>query len=115
MMIKSEQFVGRKDMDRHDADDGCEVHPSCLSCPLPVCKDDIRLEWQIGKIRDATVVQLYFDYGYTMREIRDLTPDVPKTSIMNVIRAERKRRTNGWMRHDVHEMYRVKIEVLGSV
>ncbi len=22
-------------------DDGCDIHPSCLSCPLPVCRYDI--------------------------------------------------------------------------
>ncbi len=22
-------------------DDGCDLHPSCLSCPLPVCRYDI--------------------------------------------------------------------------
>lgn len=25
-------------------DDGCEVHPSCLSCPLPTCKWDLSPE-----------------------------------------------------------------------
>jgi hypothetical protein len=24
----------------HYVDDGCEVSPSCLSCPLPLCKYD---------------------------------------------------------------------------
>ncbi len=22
-------------------DDGCDIHPSCLSCPLPVCRYDL--------------------------------------------------------------------------
>ena len=22
-------------------DDGCDIHPSCLSCPLPVCRYDV--------------------------------------------------------------------------
>lgn len=32
-------------------DDGCEVHPSCLSCPLPVCIHDTTP--QDGRFRNA--------------------------------------------------------------
>lgn len=39
-------------------DDGCDIHPHCLTCPLPVCRYDVPGGW--GKLvrRDPVVYQL---------------------------------------------------------
>ena len=33
------------------ADNGCDIHPHCLTCPLPVCRYDVPERSQRGKMR----------------------------------------------------------------
>ena len=40
-------------------DDGCRIHPSCLSCPLPACIFDVTLDDQKRKARLKIIRQLY--------------------------------------------------------
>ena len=94
---------------REDQDDGCEIHDSCLSCPLLFCKFDVRLDWQLARIRSANIIRLYFDHAYSLEEINEITPDVSRRIAWNVIQAERKRRRNGWGGRDIHAKYRVRV------
>jgi len=41
------------------ADTGCELSPSCLSCPLPVCKEDDHLV--SVRLRTAALDQRVYD------------------------------------------------------
>jgi hypothetical protein len=95
---------------REDKDDGCDIHDSCLSCPLMFCKFDVRLDWQLSRIRNANIVRLYFDHKYGLQEINDITPDVPKSTIWNAIKFERRRRENGLSTKGTHEVYRVRVK-----
>jgi len=60
-------------------DDGCYIHPSCLSCPLPACIYEERYSLREGRLsprrvslraRDMEIVQLAAE-GWTAREIGD--------------------------------------------
>ena len=53
------------------ADEGCELSPSCLSCPFPVCVYEIpggRQALLIGR-RDAEIARLFRDEHLTVREL----------------------------------------------
>ena len=57
----------------HYTDKGCEISPSCLSCPLPVCKDDIPLYTQLSNYwRASTVLEAIEtgDYLHTIASKR---------------------------------------------
>ncbi len=45
-------------------DDGCDLHPSCLSCPLPVCRYDIPggKRAVLNIYRDQMIARLRRDY-----------------------------------------------------
>ena len=45
-------------------DDGCDIHPSCLSCPLPVCRYDIPggKRAVLNLYRDQMIATLRRDY-----------------------------------------------------
>ena len=45
-------------------DDGCDLHPSCLSCPLPVCRYDIPggKRAVLNLYRDERIARLRRDY-----------------------------------------------------
>jgi AraC-like DNA-binding protein len=50
-------------------DDGCDVHPKCLECPLIICKyDDIKpyLAWK--KRRQENRMRVVIDTATTMKE-----------------------------------------------
>lgn len=60
-------------------DEGCRVHPSCLSCPLPACIYEERYSVRQGRLarrraslraRDMEIVARY-RAGETSREIAD--------------------------------------------
>jgi DNA invertase Pin-like site-specific DNA recombinase len=44
----------------HPRDEGCDLYPSCLNCPLPKCIDDIPKERHRVKFeaRDKGIVEL---------------------------------------------------------
>ena len=41
-------------------DDGCEVAPKCLECPLPKCRYDVRggARTMLNEVRDAEIARL---------------------------------------------------------
>ena len=43
--------------DEISIDTGCEYSPSCLTCPLPVCKYEAPLATQLRMYRDALIVR----------------------------------------------------------
>lgn len=54
-------------------DEGCELHPSCLACPLPRCIEELprgRQKWRMQE-RTAAMLRLK-DGGLTAREIASL-------------------------------------------
>jgi len=53
-------------------DDGCEIHPHCLSCPLPRCRYDEPggLRGMINAARDRQIVALRTG-GIAVEEIAD--------------------------------------------
>ena len=52
-------------------DDGCDVSPSCLGCPLPYCKYDNPTAYyqQIRESRDLEVVQVSRTQGKTVPQL----------------------------------------------
>ena len=42
----------------HPADTGCELHPKCLDCPFPKCKEDIPATKKVGIKRQETIQKL---------------------------------------------------------
>ena len=70
-------------------DTGCEYHPSCLACPLPVCKEDMgypALQKLDQERRDAGVVSVW-------ERIRASRPALKKTQIMKLTGEELGRST----------------------
>lgn len=45
-------YVAHPDSGQY-TDDGCEHSPSCLNCPLPMCKHDGAFFWQLAERRVA--------------------------------------------------------------
>lgn len=54
-------------MDSHPSDTGCEASPSCLQCPLPLCKYDVPGGLAAAKYleRDAAIRQAYRERSAT--------------------------------------------------
>lgn len=51
---------------RHWVDDGCDVSPSCLTCPLPVCRYDIQGGIKmLASIRRNEQIMLLHSQGHT--------------------------------------------------
>ncbi len=52
-------------------DEGCEIAPACLSCPLPQCKLDEPQAWRNGlrRVRDQEILRLRRDNGKSVAEI----------------------------------------------
>lgn len=53
-------------------DRGCVIHPSCLTCPLPVCALEAR---RVSPRADRTALHVlaYLEEGKTVREITEAT------------------------------------------
>ena len=52
-------------------DEGCQLFPSCLHCPLPCCIEDIPRgkQRQIKEIRNLAISRLFYDEGKSVKEI----------------------------------------------
>jgi hypothetical protein len=48
----------------HYRDDGCEIHPRCLECPLPACRYDLPPKRAGALLREAELRRLLAQ-GYT--------------------------------------------------
>ncbi len=46
-----------KEWNEISLDTGCEYSPSCLTCPLPVCKHEAPLSTQLRIYRDAMIIK----------------------------------------------------------
>jgi hypothetical protein len=53
-------------------DDGCDIHPQCLTCPLPRCRyeDPGGLKGLLNGMRDREIVTLK-SRGWTIEDIAD--------------------------------------------
>ena len=57
--------------EREYQDDGCDLFPSCLNCPLPVCRYDElgrRVHWA-KRLRDREVLRSYNIEGTSIKEL----------------------------------------------
>ena len=52
-------------------DTGCEVHPSCLTCPLPQCRFDTHgwLSKEAYSARDAKIIAARDSLGLSVSEL----------------------------------------------
>lgn len=50
-------------------DDGCELAPSCLACPLPVCKEDVGGARMLHNYMRAIRIYAFRDAGGTINDI----------------------------------------------
>lgn len=50
-------------------DTGCEIAPSCLSCPLPACRYDKPVRHHNAVVRKAAIIA---DYRDGVRDTREL-------------------------------------------
>lgn len=68
-------------------DDGCDIHPHCLTCPLPRCKYDdpqgVRRLLQIG--RDAEIVRLRREEGVPVNLLAQLY-GLSRRSVFRILR-----------------------------
>ena len=54
-------------------DVGCELHSHCLTCPLPVCKEELTKGAQAVRAHMRKLqIQLFRDEGHTVRWIADV-------------------------------------------
>ena len=53
------------------ADDGCAIHPHCLTCPLPHCKydDPQGVRRMLSLTRDAEIARLRRQEGQTIKNL----------------------------------------------
>jgi len=74
------------DLERYEyLDEGCDLFPSCLSCPLPQCRYDEPGRRQKGKeLRNLEIVRLY-SQGNGIKEL-SRRYGVSKRTIHRVIR-----------------------------
>ena len=52
-------------------DDGCDLFPSCLNCPFPVCRYDepgTKVHWA-KRLRDREVLRSYNKEGTSVKEL----------------------------------------------
>lgn len=52
-------------------DNGCEYSPTCLDCPLPICKDDYFRFNKGRRLRDIEILKQHGD-GKDIGELADL-------------------------------------------
>jgi hypothetical protein len=66
-------------------DDGCEIHPQCLTCPLPRCRYDEPggLMGLLNGLRDGEIVALR-SRGVSIEEIAN-TFDVSRRTVFRVL------------------------------
>lgn len=56
--------------ERHTSEDGCYVHPHCLTCPLPACIYDIDYDRQRKMIRND-LIRWFYERGVTPTHIAE--------------------------------------------
>jgi len=73
-------------------DDGCEIHPQCLTCPLPRCRYDEPggLKGMLNGMRDREIVALK-SRGVAVEEIAD-TFGVSRRTVFRVLTEKYKAR-----------------------
>jgi DNA-binding NarL/FixJ family response regulator len=71
-------------------DDGCEIHPECLTCPLPRCRYDEPggLNGMLTRMRDREVVRLRAK-GAPVEEIADVF-GVSRRTVFRILTAKYK-------------------------
>lgn len=76
----------------HYRDDGCEVHPHCLSCPLPRCRyeEPGGLRALLNERRDREIVDLRLR-GVSVEELADRF-GVSRRTIFRVLESYRQAR-----------------------
>lgn len=69
----------------HYRDDGCDIHPQCLTCPLPRCRyeDPGGLKGLLNGMRDREIVALK-TRGMTIEEIADVF-EVSRRTVFRVL------------------------------
>ena len=68
-------------------DDGCEVSPSCLSCPLPICKydDPAWFQREKQKKKDRRVIAALRGDGLSVQEVA-VRFDISQRTIFRILR-----------------------------
>ena len=71
-------------------DDGCEIHPECLTCPLPRCRYDEPggLNGMLDRMRDREVVRLRTK-GAAVEEIAEVF-GVSRRTVFRILTAKYK-------------------------
>jgi Homeodomain-like domain len=71
-------------------DDGCDIHPQCLTCPLPRCRYDEPggLNGMLNRMRDREIVRLRTK-GAPVEEIADVF-GVSRRTVFRVLTAKYK-------------------------
>ena len=56
------------------ADTGCDLYPSCLRCPLPVCRYEVGggAKTMLRRGRDASIVAAAKRYGSTVDDLAQM-------------------------------------------
>ena len=76
--------LGGSAMSSHYVDDGCEVSPKCLECPLPLCRYDDPQgfeNWRrrAKRTRDRAMILARVNHGTTAEELAKEHGIVPRT------------------------------------
>lgn len=74
---------------KHWRDDGCEVSPSCLSCPLDVCRYDAPggIKGIKSEMRNKEVIKLH-DQGHTAEFIA-IHLELSRRSVFRILRVHK--------------------------
>lgn len=75
-------------------DTGCDLYPSCLSCPLPKCRyeDPGGAAAMLRTGRDANIVRLSDEHGMTVDRLAEMF-GLSRRTIFRVLRAAHPGRT----------------------
>jgi hypothetical protein len=78
------------------ADSGCDLYPSCLSCPLPRCRydDPGGAAAMLRGGRDASILRLAGEDGMGVERLAEMF-GLSRRTIFRVLRAGRPRTTAG--------------------
>ena len=55
--------------DTEARDTGCDLHPHCLTCPLPRCRHEMGGLWQIRRAQRVEAVTQAVEHGASMSAV----------------------------------------------
>ena len=93
-------------------DVGCHVYHECLSCPLPRCIEEVAMSVQLTRMRDAKIIQMYFEYNIPANEIPSRISRISHNIVKSVVEKERKHRRENNSEESDYREYLIDLSIL---